>query len=150
MWKRGRHLTTSIYREPTNTGLLLRYHQSHVDYRYKISLLKTMLNRAYRLSSNWELFINECENLKRMFLSLKYPSNPSTQPSLPLLCRLIDDGPTKSSHDSTSGQTCPNNIAFFERLLNHIQMQAVGILVFFLRFFFFLWREKSYRLWATQ
>ena len=56
-------LTTSVYRKPTNTGLLLHY-QSHVDQRYKRSLLKTMLNRAYRLSSSKDLFAIECEHLK--------------------------------------------------------------------------------------
>ena len=72
--KRGDHLTTSVYRKPTSTGLLLHY-QSHVDQRYKRSLLNTMLIRAYRLSSSRELFTNECDNLKRMFLKLKYPLN---------------------------------------------------------------------------
>ncbi|XP_078350920.1 uncharacterized protein LOC144635715 [Oculina patagonica] len=67
-------LTTSVYRKPTNTGLLLHY-QSHVDQRYKRSLLKTMLNRAYRLSSSKESFAVECEQLKRMFVKLKYPLN---------------------------------------------------------------------------
>ena len=33
-----------------------------------------MLNRAYRLSSNWEHFINECEVLKLTFSNLLYPS----------------------------------------------------------------------------
>ena len=60
--------------EPTNTGLLLHY-QSHIVHKYTRSLLSTTLNRGYRLSSSWELFINECENLERMFLNLKYPSS---------------------------------------------------------------------------
>ena len=45
------HLETKVYKKPTDTGLLLHY-QSHVDVLYKQSLLKTMLNRAFRLSSN--------------------------------------------------------------------------------------------------
>ncbi|XP_015777507.1 PREDICTED: uncharacterized protein LOC107355442 [Acropora digitifera] len=40
---------TKLYVKPTNTGLLLHY-KSHVDDRYKSGLLKTMLDRAYRLS----------------------------------------------------------------------------------------------------
>ena len=70
--KSGCHLTTSVYRKPTDTGLLLHY-QSHVDQRYKRSLLNTMLNRAYRLSSTKESFTKECQHLKRMFTKLKYP-----------------------------------------------------------------------------
>ena len=43
-------IKTKVYVKPTNTGLLLHY-QSHVDNRYKRSLITTMLNRAYRISS---------------------------------------------------------------------------------------------------
>ena len=53
--KNGCQLSTSVYRKPTNTGLLLHFH-SHVDRRYKISLLRTMVDRAYRLSSTKEPF----------------------------------------------------------------------------------------------
>ena len=42
------HIETKVYIKPTNTGLLLHY-QSHVDMRYKQDLLKTMLDRAYRV-----------------------------------------------------------------------------------------------------
>ena len=50
-------------------------HQSLVDNRYKRSLVKTMLNRAFRLSSTWDLFTTECERLKLMFFNLKYPDS---------------------------------------------------------------------------
>ena len=66
------HLETKVYVKPTNTGLLLHY-QSHVDRRYKRSLITTMLNRAFRLSSSWEHFVEECERLKNIFVHLKYP-----------------------------------------------------------------------------
>ncbi|PFX30066.1 hypothetical protein AWC38_SpisGene5143 [Stylophora pistillata] len=72
--KKGCKLETSVYRKPTNTGLLL-HPQSHVDKRYKKSLLKTMLNRAFRLSSTWESFKSECDHLKMMFTNLKYPDH---------------------------------------------------------------------------
>ena len=62
-----------MYKEPTDTGLLLHY-QSHVDVRYKQSLLKTMLNRAFKLSSNWHLAVHlECERLTETFSRLHYP-----------------------------------------------------------------------------
>ena len=65
-------LETKVYKKPTDTGLLLHY-QSHVDVRYKQSLLKTMLNRAFKLSSNWQLFHLECERLTATFSRLRYP-----------------------------------------------------------------------------
>ena len=36
-------------------------------------LLKTMLNRAFKLSSNWQFFHQECERLKMVFARLRYP-----------------------------------------------------------------------------
>ena len=60
-------LETCVYRKKTNKGLLLHF-QSHVDSRYKRSLLKTMLDRAKRLSSTQDFLSQECKNLK-----LKYP-----------------------------------------------------------------------------
>ena len=65
---------TKVYVKPTNTGILLHY-KSHVDDRYKRGLLKTMLDRAYRLSSNWHYFCEECDRLKLVFSGLKYPDN---------------------------------------------------------------------------
>ena len=67
-------IETKVYIKPTNTGLLLHY-QSHVDIRYKRGLLATMLDRAYRLSSNWKYFITECDRLRSVFRKLKYPEN---------------------------------------------------------------------------
>ena len=64
-------IKTKVYVKPTNTGLLVHY-QSHVDNRYKRSLLTTMLDRAYHLSSSWLYFSKaECERLKSLFSSIK-------------------------------------------------------------------------------
>ena len=70
--KTDNHLSTSVYRKKTNKGLLLHY-QGHVDNRYKRSLIRTMLDRAKRLSSSPDLFSKECYDLRKMFLKLKYP-----------------------------------------------------------------------------
>ena len=44
--RNGLQLDTKVYVKPTDTGLLLLY-QSHVDVKYKHSLLKTMLNHMF-------------------------------------------------------------------------------------------------------
>ena len=67
--KDSQKIITSVYVKPTNTGLLLHY-DSHVDNRYKKSLIITMLDRAFKLSSNWSLFHEECIRLKTLFLQL--------------------------------------------------------------------------------
>ncbi|XP_068724470.1 uncharacterized protein [Montipora capricornis] len=96
-------LETKVYKKPTDTGLLLHY-QSHVDVRYKQSLLKTMLNRAFKLSSSWQLFHLECERLKETFSRLHYP--------VPLLQSAIRDFVTaKVSGDVRSKQTCDDKKA---------------------------------------
>ena len=70
--KNGTELETCVYRRPTNTGLLLHFH-SHEVKHYKTSLLKTMLHRAYALSSMTEAFIEECAKLCSIFCRLYYP-----------------------------------------------------------------------------
>ena len=70
--KNGTELETRVYRKPTNTGLLLHF-QSHVDKRCKIGLLKTMLHRAYAMSSTTEAFKEECAKLRSIFFRLDYP-----------------------------------------------------------------------------
>ena len=96
-------LETKVYKKPTDTGLLLHY-QSHVDVRYKQSLLKTMLNRAFKLSSSWQLFHLECERLTETFSRLRYP--------VPLLQSTIRNFvAAKVSGDVTSKQTCDDKKA---------------------------------------
>ena len=72
--RNGCRLDTTVYRKPTDRGLLLHYH-SHVDARYKRSLLNTMPNHAFQLSSTWKLFHKECERLKVIFSRLRYPDD---------------------------------------------------------------------------
>ena len=60
---KGNQLATRVHRKATNGGLLLHY-QSHVDNKYKHSLLKTMLICAHRLSSYPDLFADECNKLR--------------------------------------------------------------------------------------
>ena len=76
----------------TNRGLLFHY-QSHVDFRYKRSLLMTMLNRANRLSSSPVLLSKECRSLKAVFLKLRYPE------------RFIDSTISRFNHSLAHDQT---------------------------------------------
>ena len=65
-------LKTRVYRKKTNKGLLLHF-ESHDDSRCKRSLLRTMLDRAKRMSSTPEFLSQEYKNLKEIFFKLKYP-----------------------------------------------------------------------------
>ena len=68
---RAPKIESKVYIKRTNTGLLLHF-QSHVDIKYKRSLVNTMVDRAYRLSSNW-FFSKECDRLRGVFHNLNYP-----------------------------------------------------------------------------
>ena len=69
---RAPKIESKVYIRRTNTGLLLPF-QSHLDIKYKRSLVNTRVDRAYRLSSNWLLFSEECDRFRRVFHDLKYP-----------------------------------------------------------------------------
>lgn len=70
--KQAPTIETKVYLKPTNTGLPLHV-QSHVDIRYKRGLINTLVVRAYRLSSDWSLFAEECDRRRKVFDKLKYP-----------------------------------------------------------------------------
>ena len=67
-------IDTSVYRKNTNKGLLLHY-QSSVDVKYKKALVRTMLYRAYRISSSWTHLHEECRKLRDIFQNLCYPES---------------------------------------------------------------------------
>ena len=71
---RAQCVKAKVYVKPTNTGLLLHYH-NHVDSRYKHGLLVTMLDHAHRLSSSWAHFSKECKRLRGVFRKLRYPNH---------------------------------------------------------------------------
>ena len=92
--------------KPTNSGLLLHYH-SHVDnrYMYKRGLLTTMLDRAYRLSSSWSYFTEECEQLKSVFSKLKYPKQLVDSTVKTFLNLKVADQPSSRSRSTTENTT---------------------------------------------
>ena len=65
--------THEVYRKPTNAGLLLQF-QSHTDERFKDSLLKTMIHRAYAMSTK-EALNAERAKLRPILSRLDYLSN---------------------------------------------------------------------------
>ena len=62
-------INTKVFVKPSNEGLFLHY-DSHVDACYKNCLVRTMLERAYRLSSSWEFFTEECTRLENVFFQI--------------------------------------------------------------------------------
>ncbi|XP_068704351.1 uncharacterized protein [Montipora foliosa] len=87
-------INTKVFVKPTNKGLFLHY-DSHVDARYKHCLVRTMLERAYRLSSSWEFLTEECS----LFSNLHYPKNHINR----IVNRFVlEKSPTQTTLNSTT------------------------------------------------
>ena len=101
---RAPRIETKVFVKPTNSSLLLHYH-SHVDNRYKRGLLTTTLDRAYRLSSSWSYFTEECERLKSVFSKLKYPKHLVDSTVKTFLNLKVADQPSSRSRSTTENTT---------------------------------------------
>jgi hypothetical protein len=65
---------TSIYRKKTFTGLSLNFY-SFCDTKFKKNACSTLLHRAYKICSNYNLFNEEVEFLRKHFKGNNYPTN---------------------------------------------------------------------------
>ena len=66
-------ISTGVYRKTTFTGQSLNWF-SFCPLIYKINSIKTLINRAYNLTSNYQLFHKEIQFLKEFFISNNYSS----------------------------------------------------------------------------
>ena len=71
--RQGSSFITNVYRKNTYTGLGLNF-LSFVPMIYKVNSIKTLINRAYNVCSNWELFNLDLKLLQTFFLENSYPS----------------------------------------------------------------------------
>ena len=78
----GTKIETQVYRKATNTGLLLHF-KSHTDKRYKVDLLKTMLHRAYALSSETDWLLMQNVTNYALFLNVSVTLEPILNQSFP-------------------------------------------------------------------
>ena len=69
--KNGKY-NTQVYRKPTNTGVLMNYH-CEAPIKWKHSLIRCLLMRAYRNSSSFDLFEMEVNNIKSILRQNAYP-----------------------------------------------------------------------------
>jgi len=71
--RENNHFSTSVYRKPTFSGLGTNFF-SNIYNQYKSSSLNTLINRAYRLSSNFNIFHQELDFLRHYFCTNNYPT----------------------------------------------------------------------------
>ena len=65
---------TSVYRKPTFSGVFTNF-DSYIPLSYKSGLISSLLYRAFKLCSNFEIFHQEIIFLKDIFKRNGYPSN---------------------------------------------------------------------------
>ena len=67
------NLITSVYRKPTYTGLLTNFF-SFTPSKYKNGLIKTLLDRCYKINNTWKGFDNDLENLTKILNKNQFPT----------------------------------------------------------------------------
>ena len=63
----------SVYRKPTYTGLLTNFF-SFTPSKYKNGLIKTFLNRCYKINNTWIGFDKDLENLTKILNKNQFPT----------------------------------------------------------------------------
>ena len=66
------NLQTSVFHKKTYTGLLLNYFSFFPD-SYKYGLIKTLIDRMYKIKGTWTSFDVDLKNLKQVLLKNQYP-----------------------------------------------------------------------------
>ena len=68
----NQYLTLQTYHKLTYTGLLLNF-KSFTSFSYKISLIKCLIDRSFKICNNWNSFHNDIENIKSNLIKNAYP-----------------------------------------------------------------------------
>ena len=58
--------------KPTYTGLILNL-KSLTSFSYRISLIKCLIDRSFKICNNWNSFHNDIENIKSSLIKNAYP-----------------------------------------------------------------------------
>ena len=68
----NQNLTLQTYRKSTYTGLLFNF-KSFTSFSYKLSLIKCLIDRSFKICNNWNSFHNDIENIKSNLIKNAYP-----------------------------------------------------------------------------
>ena len=68
----NQNLILQTYRKSTYIGLLLNF-KSFTSFSYKISLIKCLIDRLFKICNNWNSFHNDIENIKSNLIKNAYP-----------------------------------------------------------------------------
>ena len=65
---------TTVFRKSTFTGLLMNF-TSFTSYSYKLGLIKTLIDRAYKINNTWLGFHQETTKIRDFLLKNSYPAH---------------------------------------------------------------------------
>ena len=68
----NQNLTLQTYHKSTYTRLLLNF-KSSTSFSYKISLIKCLIDRSFKICNYWNSFHNDIENIKSNLIKDAYP-----------------------------------------------------------------------------
>ena len=68
----NQNLSVQTYLKSTYTGLLLNF-KSFTSFSYKISLIKCLIDRSFKICNNSNSFHNDIENIKSNLIKNLYP-----------------------------------------------------------------------------
>ena len=105
---RSDRLTISVYRKSTFTGLLQNYN-SFVPFTYKKGLIKTLINRTFRLNNTWVGFHLDLEKLKVILQKNEYPPKLIDKSVYRYLSKKIIKKPSETDPVKTN-----DNIRYFK------------------------------------
>ena len=68
------NISITVYRKPTHSGVFTHF-LSFIPFKYKIGLIRTLVDRAFKICSSWELFHVEIEKIVSMLSLNGYRKN---------------------------------------------------------------------------
>ena len=68
----NQNLTLQTYHKSTYTGLFLNF-KSFTSFSYKLTLIKCLIDRSFKLCNNWNSFHNDIEYIKSDLIKNVYP-----------------------------------------------------------------------------
>ena len=67
----NQNLTLQTYHKSTYTVFLLNF-KSFTSFSYKISLIKCVIDRSFKICNNWNSYYNDIENIKSNLIKNAY------------------------------------------------------------------------------
>ena len=102
-------LLFSTHIKPTDKGVYTNYKSCLPD-NYKLAIVKTLLHRSYRISSNWQIFHEEIERITRTLINNDFPQYFIQK----TIGRFIDNIMKKKIPDANKKEKIPIYIQSFE------------------------------------